>query len=146
MPADQHNAEKTIYLTEEDRDSLRRLIISRQPAHAEVKALVDLRAELERATIVEPKEMPPGVVTLGSRVRLRDLDTGRSGEYTLVMPGEANIRQAKVSVLAPVGTALLGQHEGDTVEWEVPVGRKRFEIEAVVFQPEAAGREEGQAV
>lgn len=144
MHARDRNKKKTIYLTEEDRASLFRLLISRQPAHVEVKALVDLKAELERAVVVDPKDLPPGVITLGSRVRLRDLDTGTSGEYTLVMPGEANIRQGKISVLAPVGTALLGQTEGDTVEWVVPVGKKRFQIEAVVFQPEAAGRGEEQ--
>ncbi|HLT46208.1 MAG TPA: nucleoside diphosphate kinase regulator [Rubricoccaceae bacterium] len=131
--------QKTIYVTEPDRAALSRLITSRQPAHQEVKSLVDLKEELERAVVVPPEEIPPYVVTLNSRVRLRDLDTGDVGEYTLVMPGQADIREGKVSVLAPVGTALLGQQEEDVVEWVVPAGRKRFRIEAVMYQPERAG-------
>ena len=130
-----------IYVTEPDRATLFRLITSRQPAHQDVKSLVDLKGELERAVVVRPEEVPPAVVTLNSRVRLRDLDSGERGEYTLVLPGSADFRQGRVSVLAPVGTALLGQREGDIVEWVVPAGRKRFCIEAVLHQPEAAGAE-----
>ena len=88
---------------------------------------------------MRPEAVPPHVVTLGSRVRLRDLDTGDVGEYTLVLPGRADFRAGRVSVLAPVGTALLGQQEDDVVEWVVPAGRKRFRIEAVMYQPERAG-------
>jgi regulator of nucleoside diphosphate kinase len=129
----------TLYITEPDRAALSRLIASRQPSHQDVKALVDLKGELERAVVVPPEAVPPSVVTLNSRVRLRDLDTGQKGEYTLVLPGGADFREGRVSVLAPVGTALLGQQEGDVVEWIVPAGRKRFRIEAVLYQPEAAG-------
>lgn len=136
----------TLYVTERDRATLFRLITSRQPANQDVKSLVDLKGELERAVVVRPEEVPPSVVTIGSRVRLRDLDSGALGEYTLVLPGSADIRQGNVSVLAPVGTALLGQQEGDVVEWVVPVGRKRFRIEAVLYQPEAAGTKDPWAV
>jgi len=136
----------TLYVTERDRATLFRLITSRQPANQDVKSLVDLKGELERAVVVRPEEIPPSVVTIGSRVRLRDLDSGALGEYTLVLPGSADIRQGNVSVLAPVGTALLGQQEGDVVEWVVPVGRKRFRIEAVLYQPEAEGTKDPWAV
>lgn len=136
----------TLYVTERDRSTLFRLITSRQPANQDVKSLVDLKGELERAVVVRPEEVPPSVVTIGSRVRLRDLDSGVLGEYTLVLPGSADIRQGNVSVLAPVGTALLGQQEGDVVEWVVPVGRKRFRIEAVLYQPEAEGTKDPWAV
>lgn len=132
-------ATSTLYVTESDRATLFRLITSRQPANQDVKSLVDLKGELERAVVVRPEEVPASVVTLGSCVRLRDLDSGERGEYTLVLPGRADFRQGFVSVLAPVGTALLGQQEGDVVEWVVPAGRKRFRIEAVLYQPEAAG-------
>ena len=129
----------TLYVTEPDRATLSRLITSRQPAHQDVRALVDLKGELERAVVVRPEEVPPTVVTLNSRVRLRNVDTGEVGEYTLVLPGSADFREGRVSVLAPVGTALLGQQEGDVVEWVVPAGRKRYRIEAVLYQPESAG-------
>ena len=130
--------QNTLYVTEPDRSILFRLITSRQPAHQDVRSLTDLKGELERAVVVRPEDVPPGVVTLNARVLLRDLDTGTAGEYTLVLPGQADIRERKISVLAPVGTALLGQQEGDVIEWVVPVGRKRFRIEAVLYQPEAA--------
>ncbi|MEP0546954.1 MAG: GreA/GreB family elongation factor [Rhodothermales bacterium] len=138
--------QNTLYVTELDRGMLYRLITSRQPAGQDVKSLVDLTDELERAVVVPSTDVPPTVVTLNSRVRIRDVDTGEKGEYTLVMPGSADFRQGRVSVLAPVGTALLGQQEGDVVEWVVPAGRKRFCIEAVLYQPEAAGAEGALAV
>jgi regulator of nucleoside diphosphate kinase len=130
--------QNTLYVTEPDRATLFRLITTRQPAHQDVKSLVDLKGELERAVVVPPEEVPAHVVTLNSRVLLRDLDTGTVGDYTLVLPGQADIRDGRVSVLAPVGTALLGQQEGDVVEWVVPAGRKRFRIEVVLYQPESA--------
>lgn len=130
---------KTLYITDSDRDTLVRLLSSRQPAHHDVKALVDLRVELERATVVPPEAIPADVVTMNSVVRLTDLDTGRRGEYALVFPGHADFRLGRLSVLAPVGTALLGQREGDVVEWVVPAGTKRFRIDAIVYQPETDG-------
>lgn len=130
--------QKPIYITEPDRALLSQLITSRQPAHQDVRLLVDLKEELERAVVVRSQEVPPQVVTLNSRVRLTDLDTGDVGEYTLVLPGRADFRAGKVSVLAPAGTALLGQQEGDVVGWVMPAGRKRFRIEAVTYQPERA--------
>ena len=128
-----------IYITEPDRSALSRFIASEQPAYQDVKALVDLKGEIERAVVVRSEDIAPAVVTLNSRVRLRDLDSGERGEYTLVLPSSANSRQGRVSVLTPVGTALLGQQEGDVVEWVVPAGRKQFCIEAVLYQPEVAG-------
>jgi regulator of nucleoside diphosphate kinase len=130
---------KTLYITEADRDILVRLLTSRQPAHHDVKALVDLKVELERAAVVPPEGIPADVVTMNSVVRLTDLDTGKKGEYALVFPGHADFRLGRLSVLAPVGTALLGQREGDVVEWVVPAGTKRFRIDAVVYQPETDG-------
>ena len=128
-----------LYITEEDRDTLVRILVSRQHAHYDVKALVDLKVELERAHAVRPEDMPDDVVTMNSVVRLTDLDTGREGEYVLVYPGQADFRRGQLSVLAPVGTALLGQRRGDVVEWVVPAGRKRFRIDAILYQPEADG-------
>ena len=132
-------ATKTIYVTEADRDALLRLLTSRHPAHYDVKALVDLKVELERAVVVPASAIPPDVVTMNSLVRLTDLDTGGRGEYSVVFPGRADFRRGRLSILAPVGTALLGQREGDVVEWVVPAGVKRFRIEAVLYQPETDG-------
>jgi regulator of nucleoside diphosphate kinase len=70
---------------------------------------------------------------------LRDLDDGETFEYTLVYPRDANAAEGRVSILAPIGTAILGCKAGDVVEWPVPAGTARLRIEDVVFQPERAG-------
>lgn len=101
--------------------------------------LRSLRRELENATIVEPDEMPPDVVTLDSTVRLGDSRSSYENSYTLVTPGEAAITDDHLSVLAPVGTAILGYRVGDNVRWPVPGGTAQFRIREVVFQPERDG-------
>ena len=103
------------------------------------KSLGDLGVELERAEAVDPHEVPGDVVTMNSTVRLRDLDDGETFEYTLVYPRDANAEENRVSVLAPVGTAIFGCRAGDEVEWPVPAGKVRLRVEEVVFQPERAG-------
>jgi regulator of nucleoside diphosphate kinase len=102
--------------------------------------LVLLGEELERAVEVEPADVPGDVVTLNSTVRVRDLEGDTSMDYTIVMPGEANYEAGRISVLAPLGTALLGYRVGDEIEWEVPRGIRRLRIEAVLYQPEAAAQ------
>ena len=101
--------------------------------------LASLADELKRATVVAPREVPPKVVTMNTRLRLLDLDTKKPFEMTVVFPDDANVDVGKVSVTSPVGTAVLGYSEGDTVEWAVPAGTRRLLIEAVIYQPEAAG-------
>ena len=81
----------------------------------------------------------PDVVTMHSTVRVRDVDSGTSMVYTLVFPVEADIEQQRISVLAPIGTALLGFRTADIFEWKTPGGTRRLQIEEVLLQPEAAG-------
>ncbi|PWK89800.1 nucleoside diphosphate kinase regulator [Fulvimonas soli] len=98
-----------------------------------------LRAELERAEVREPEAMPPDVVTMNSRVRFED---GQGGELavTLVYPAAAGA-PGTVSVLAPVGSALLGLARGQEIDWPMPDGRlRRLRVVGVEWQPEAAGR------
>lgn len=98
-----------------------------------------LRHELDRATIVEPGDMPRGVVTMNSRVRFVDDSSGSEFELTLVYP-EASGQAGTVSVLAPVGSALLGLSVGQSISWQVPGGRRlQLRILDVVYQPEAEG-------
>ena len=97
----------------------------------------DLRRELEGAVVVPPDVIPYHVITMHSRFRLKDLDTGEVREYTLVFPDEADVREGKLSVLTPIGTALFGSGDLDVVEWEAPAGRKRFRVNAIFYQPEA---------
>ncbi|MCC6301432.1 MAG: nucleoside diphosphate kinase regulator [Gammaproteobacteria bacterium] len=98
-----------------------------------------LRGELDRATVVEPAEVPPEVVTMNSTVRFRDEATGESHELTLVYPEGGN-RPGTISVLAPVGSALLGLSVGQTISWQIPGGRKaQLRILEILRQPEAMG-------
>lgn len=101
--------------------------------------LKSLERELDRAHVVDPKAIPTDVVTMNSQVRLRDVDTGEERVYTLVFPSQAKIEEGRISVLAPIGTAMLGYRVGDTIEWPVPAGVKRVKIEGILYQPEAAG-------
>jgi regulator of nucleoside diphosphate kinase len=101
--------------------------------------LQSLERELDRAHVVDPKAIPKDVVTMNSQVCLRDLDTDEERTYTLVFPSQAKIEEGRISVLAPIGTAMLGYRVGDTIEWQVPAGVKKVKIEEVLYQPEAAG-------
>lgn len=98
-----------------------------------------LQQELERARVVAPKEVPSDVVTMNSKARVRDVATDEEMTYTLVFPEQADIEQGKISVVAPIGTAMLGQRVGDEFEWQVPAGSVRLRVEEVLYQPEAAG-------
>lgn len=99
-----------------------------------------LERELERAIVVKPEEVPATVVTMNSQVEVMDLDTKEQHCLTLVFPTMASIEAGRVSVLAPLGMALLGSQEGTPVAWHTPRGTRRLKVERVVYQPEAAGR------
>lgn len=94
---------------------------------------------LEGAEVVEPAQMPPGVVTMNSTVRLRPADESELETYTLVYPSFSDIAQGRLSILTPIGIAILGCRVGDEVESEGPLGTSRLRIEDVTFQPESAG-------
>jgi regulator of nucleoside diphosphate kinase len=98
-----------------------------------------LRGELARATLVEPADMPADVVTMNSIVRMVDEASGAERELALVYPREAGAPD-RVSILAPVGSALLGLRAGDSIDWPLPGGSNtRLRVLAIGYQPEAAG-------
>lgn len=100
----------------------------------------ELEAELARADVVEPEEIPPTVVTMNSTVRFKVLPGGQAFELTLVYPKDADGSGSRISILAPVGSALLGLSQGDEIEWPKPGGGvMRVRIEEVTYQPERAG-------
>lgn len=132
-------SERQIFVTTEDKKRL--AFIGQMARDSRDRGdLLDLLDELNRAQVVAPEEVPPDVVTMSSRVRLLDLDQGTTFEYTLVYPQDADYSAGRISIVAPVGAAMLGYRVGDVVEWEVPAGRRRLRVEEVLFQPEAAGR------
>ncbi len=99
----------------------------------------DLRREMGRARRIGSDEVPADVVTMGSTVHLRELETDEPWTFTVCFPEEADIREDRISVLSPVGTAIIGCRIGDVVDWPVPSGTVRIRIESIAFQPEAAG-------
>lgn len=104
---------------------------------AEWARVEDLEAELNRAIIIDSDNVPPDIVTMNSKVYLRDMDTGKDEFYQLVYPEDADIGQSKISILAPIGTAILGYKVGDIIEWKVPAGLRRLKIKKIAYQPEA---------
>src|SRR5690606_14443401 len=101
--------------------------------------LDQLEEELGKCRVVTPQEVPPDVVTLNSRVRLSDLDNDRQMTVKLVFPEQANLAEGRLSIVSPIGTAILGYAAGDIVEWEVHSGTKKIRIDEILYQPEAAG-------
>ena len=132
--------ERTIYLTEKDMKRLRELVmVARSFGKEEEKYLRELENELNRAKIVKPEDIPPNVITMNSEVSLKDLNTGEESVYRLVFPDNADISNGRLSILAPIGTALIGYAEGDIIEWPVPSGTAKLKVTKILFQPEAAG-------
>lgn len=130
--------QKQIYITKFDRERLDELL--GQPWHSDLDPYLNaLRAELERAKVVPPREIPPDVITMNSTASLVDVDSSEVEDYTLVFPKDADTDAGKVSVMAPLGTAMLGYRVGDVFEWDVPMGRRRWRVDRVLYQPEAAG-------
>lgn len=132
--------QRQIIITEVDRERLHDLMASEfVQVIGPVEYLDDLRAELLRAKVVSPEQAPRNVVTMNSSVVLRDLSSRERETYTLVFPEDADIAQGRLSVLAPVGTAILGQRIGDELKWRVPAGWRKFKIERILYQPEREG-------
>jgi regulator of nucleoside diphosphate kinase len=100
--------------------------------------LAALEQELDRAETVNPEDVSPRIVTMNSRVRIYDLDRNAESACTLVYPADASLEQNRVSVLAPLGTALLGRRVGQTVRFSAPGGARRVKITAIEYQPESA--------
>jgi len=130
---------KQIVITEADFDRLKEVVTSPRYRNTHAVLLTSLQEELDRGKIVAPGRVPKRVVTMNSEVRIRDLKTDESETYTLVYPDEADINDGKLSVLAPLGTALLGTRVSQVVKFDAPAGQRRLKVEKILYQPEAAG-------
>jgi regulator of nucleoside diphosphate kinase len=128
-----------IVVTEFDENRLRNLLDGAWRWNVRDRTHVDhLESELDRAQVVPSADVPPDVVTMNSEVAVRDVDSNEEMTFAVVFPSEANVNRRKISILAPIGTAVLGYRVGDTIEWNVPGRTRRLRIERVLFQPEAA--------
>lgn len=101
---------------------------------------VELESELARAKIVKPKDVPPTVVTMNSTVRFKVASSNDEFELRLVYPKDSDLSGKTLSILAPIGSALLGLSQGDEIEWPKPGGGVlRVQIHEVAYQPERSG-------
>jgi regulator of nucleoside diphosphate kinase len=130
---------RNITITAADRDKLEALLtFSGKVSDRARVEFASLENELKRAKVVAPGDLPRDVISMNSSAELIDLDTKERMKFTLVFPRDANVEEGKISVLAPLGTAMLGYRVGDEFEWAVPYGLRRLKVTAVRFQPEAA--------
>jgi regulator of nucleoside diphosphate kinase len=124
-----------IIVTQYDLDRLNRLLAKSKPHSDFHKALI---AELEKAQVVDSKEVPSDVITMNSQVHFSD-DYGDVWDYWLVFPEQADLAEGKISVLSPIGCALLGYRIGDKFTVPTPAGRRVLKVEQIVHQPEREG-------
>lgn len=128
----------SIQITRFDKARLLRLLRG-LGASSDREEVAGLERELERGVEVESVEVAPDVVTMNSTVRVTDIDTNATHLYTIVFPADADFEAGRISVLSALGTALLGTRAGDVVTWGASHETRRLRIEALVYQPEAAG-------
>ena len=130
---------ENIVVTIRDMERLLGLIDSTGDERSQA-AVEALESELSRAQVVDPQDVPPDVVTMNSRVVYRDEERQVTREVTLCYPRDARMGEGRVSVLAPIGAALLGLRVGQGIDWELPGGgRTRLSVVAVPYQPESQG-------
>jgi regulator of nucleoside diphosphate kinase len=129
----------SIQVTRFDKKRLMNLLRGLDAAATGTAEIEDLERELERGIEVDSAEVAPDVVTMNSTVRITDLDAGTTHTYAIVFPADADFEAGRISILSPLGTALLGFRAGDVVTWDMPSGTRRFRVEELIYQPEAAG-------
>jgi regulator of nucleoside diphosphate kinase len=130
----------TIIVSDADMNQLEKLVESRRGSlQMDQEHIAMLDEELGNAQVLSPREVPPDVVTMNSRVRVTDIRNGRSFACQVVFPKDADLDKSRISILAPLGTALLGERVGSEVAWKCPGGTRRLRIEALEYQPERDG-------
>ncbi|HMJ07875.1 MAG TPA: nucleoside diphosphate kinase regulator [Pyrinomonadaceae bacterium] len=131
--------EATIYITKTDRERLGALIerVRDQNDRGNLRYINTLDEELEFAEIVEPENIPHDVITMRSKVRLKDIESDRESVYSLVFPTEANSDEGMISILAPLATAILGRRRGDIIEFQAPSRLRKLKVEEILYQPES---------
>ncbi|AUG98439.1 nucleoside diphosphate kinase regulator [Pectobacteriaceae bacterium CE70] len=126
-------------LTISELDAERLDTLLENPAFANTATALALNEELDRAEILPQTEIPADVVTMNSRIRFRDLKTQEEHIRTLVYPSAVKDSQEQLSVMAPLGAALLGMHVGSTIDWKLPNGEEaHITVLELLYQPEAA--------
>ena len=128
------NLQQNIIVTDTDLQRLLSVVDHNATPTAE-----ELEAELHRAQVVEQRAVPADVVTMNSELIYEDCATKARRQIKLVYPKDADAAQGRISVLAPIGSALLGLRIGQTIAWRVPNGTKHIRVVEICYQPEASG-------
>ena len=137
MPYDK---KRSICITSTDIERLKSLLDFARPTNEiDLANLERLEEELYRANIVEPEDIPLNVVTINSKVWLREIDSDHEITFILVFPLEANLSEHKISILAPIGSAVIGRQTCDIIKWESPGGIKRAKIRKMLCRSEISG-------
>lgn len=122
-------------IPDRDFEQLNELVRFAHSGRTERPHLQALQRELDRCEVVPPDRVPASAVVMGSRVRLRDLATGEIETYTLVYPGDASFEDGRLSVVAPLGSAIQGTRVGDVISVRVPAGTRKVKIERILSRP-----------
>jgi regulator of nucleoside diphosphate kinase len=134
--------QQTIRVTDFDSRRLQGLIRGSQVVDTLDAGSVDgLERHLDEAEVTPAAHIGPDVVTMSSEVQVSDLDSGETFDFQLVFPHLADAPAGKISVLAPLGMAVLGRSVGEMVSWQVPAGVRRLRVDHVLYQPEREGRD-----
>ncbi|MCR6637907.1 MAG: GreA/GreB family elongation factor [Sporocytophaga sp.] len=121
---------KEIILSKQDYDLITSLI-KNSPSDFSQYSLKKLSTELRSAKVVDGESLPVDVIRVNSEVEIFDEKEKKSMTFKLVPPSFSNLKENKLSIIAPLGSALIGYRKGDLVEWEVPAGKKVFKIKEV---------------
>ncbi len=125
-----------IFITKKDMEKLEVILdMAIQRNDHQKENLLKLTDDLDRAEVVNEEDIPDDAVTMNSEVFVTDIDTKQSMNFVLVFPEQADFEKNKISIIAPVGSAVLGYRAGDTIEWDVPSGKRRLKLEKVIQHP-----------
>ena len=127
-----------ILITQLDKERILKLLKEGYNLNSNQSLSQIFEKEIKKVPAVKSEKIPPDVITMRSKFRLKDLGTGQRYEYTLVYPQEAD-SESKISILALYGTAVFGSRKGDVVRWDLDTGTKFYQVDEVIYQPEASG-------
>ncbi len=132
---------RNIVITKKDLERLEKLILNEREFGKlrESQELKSLEQELSRARVVKQEDIPNSVITMNSHFLLKNIETNEEETFVLVYPEDADYIENKISIMAPIGTAMLGYNEGDEITWNVPDGTVHYRVEKILYQPEASG-------
>ena len=127
----------TIYISQSDAEQIRELLRDAEnKGYRGSHYIQELKAELQRAEIISQDDLVPNVITMNSMAELLDVVTGERMQLTLVFPDQADVGSGKISVLAPIGAAMLGYQVGDIFEWDTPDGKRTLKVEKIINRPD----------